>query len=234
MVSKLAITSEELRIYDSQSQGEIVLCQASPTYEDGIAFAGFLDIAAEGFFRFMLGRKFAEVIANTFANPKHDFSCQNVIFAKQQGRIVGMASGFTGQQHHRCSDKFLVEAEGFPWFRMWCIQMMLGPLWRFMDTVDNEDFYLQAVAVDKSVRGKGVGSFLIDAMEKRAIESNSKRFALDVASKNESARRLYERRGMLVVATWPKRFACSFRVCRMVKQLRPASGDSTTMASGED
>ena len=35
----------------------IVLRAANPTFDEGLAFARYLDEAAEGFFRFMLGRR---------------------------------------------------------------------------------------------------------------------------------------------------------------------------------
>ena len=66
------------------------------------------------------------------------------------------------------------------------------------------DFYIQGFAVDEDLRGQGIGSALMDAMEHRARASGSKRLILNVGTKNEGARRLYDRRGMTVEAGWPK------------------------------
>lgn len=100
--------------------------------------ARYLDQAAEGFFRFLLGREVAEILATAFAQPGHDLSYQYVTFAEREDRIVGLVSGFTAEEH---------------------------------------------------ARGGG-----------------SKRLALDVAAKNEAARRLHERRGMAVESQWPTSF----------------------------
>ena len=193
---------------------------AEPTSVDGLAYARFLNLAADGFFDFMLGKKYVDIIADIFATPAHDFSYQNAIFAEQDGQIVGMASGFTAAQHHRCSDQVLTKAKEFPAFRMFLIHIAFGSLWRFLDSIKEGDFYLQAVAVTPELHGRGVGSMLIQSMEATAIERDSKRFVLDVASKNENAQRLYLRRGMSVEAMWPKRFSLvNFRVLRMIKPL---------------
>ena len=65
----------------NKPKNEIVIRPATATFEEGVAYANFLDQAADGFIRFMLGAKFAEVIAETFATPAHDFSFENVIVA---------------------------------------------------------------------------------------------------------------------------------------------------------
>ncbi|TMR62273.1 hypothetical protein, partial [Streptococcus pseudopneumoniae] len=77
----------------------IVLRAANPTFDEGLAFARYADEAAEGFFRFMLGRRAGEIIATAFAQPDHDLSYQNVTFAERDNVIVGMVLGYTAEQH---------------------------------------------------------------------------------------------------------------------------------------
>ncbi|MDH3769947.1 MAG: GNAT family N-acetyltransferase, partial [Nitrospirota bacterium] len=65
-----------------------------------------------------------------------------------------------------------------------------------------------------------IGSKLIDFIEESASSIGSARLVLDVASKNESARRLYDRRGMKIEAQWPKRLKIlPFQILRMTKTL---------------
>ena len=102
------------------------------------------------------------------------------------------------------------------------VQLIFGPLWRFFNSLENDDFYLQSIAVAPECRGEGIGSILFDAMEKRASSTAATRFVLDVAAKNHGARRLYERCGMTVQARWPKRFPLpKYRVLRLAKPLVP-------------
>jgi ribosomal protein S18 acetylase RimI-like enzyme len=67
-----------------------------------------------------------------------------------------------------------------------------------LGTYADGDFYLQAIAVDKEQRGKGIGSALMDAVEERARAGRSTRLYLNASARNEGARRFYERRGMAV------------------------------------
>lgn len=198
----------------------ITLRAAEATFDEGLVFARYLDEAAEGFFRFMLGRRVADIIATAYTKPDHDFSYQNVTFAEQNKVIVGMASGYAAEQHRHSSDRPLKQAAGRRVIRLMGVRILCAPLWRFLDTIRDGEFYLQAIAVESQVRGQGVGSTLIDSIEARAVANGSARLSLDVAAKNEGARRLYERRGMMVESQWPKRLKIPrFRILRMTKTL---------------
>ena len=198
----------------------IVLRTAKPTFDEGLAFARYLDEAAEGFFRFMLGRRAEQIIAMAFAQPDHDLSHQYVTFAECDNVIVGMVSGYTAEQHRRSSRQPLEEAAGRRNLRMRIVLTLFAPLIRIIDSIADGDFYLQAIAVDKELRGDGVGSVLMDSFENRARDSGSTRLSLDVSAKNEDARRFYERRGMAVTAQWPKRLPIpGLRFYRMTKTL---------------
>jgi ribosomal protein S18 acetylase RimI-like enzyme len=193
---------------------------ANPTEDDGLAFARYLDEAAEGFFRFMLGRQAMHILAASFVQPDHDLSYQNVTFAERGNRIVGMVSGYTAQQHRRSSGVPLKQAAGRWNLRMRIVLVLFTPLMRIIDSVSDGDFYLQAIAIDKDLRGAGIGSLLMDSLEERARANASVRLALDVSAKNETARRFYEARGMSIESRWPKHLhfpALTFyRMTRMI------------------
>jgi len=202
---------------DKQS---IILRSAKPDFDEGLACGRYLDEAAEGFFRFMLGRRAANIIAKAYLHPNHSYSFQNVIFAEHDKRIVGMALGFTAEQHRQFSDQPLKDAAGYLALRMRVVKTLCAPLMRILNTLAYGDFYLLAIAVDKELRGEGIGSTLIDSIEDRAVASGSTRLALDVSAKNEGSCRLYERRGMTVESHWPKRLVIpGLRLFRMTKTL---------------
>ena len=197
----------------------IVLRAANPTFDEGLAFARYLDEAAEGFFRLMLGRRAGHIVATAFAQPDHDLSYQNVTFAERDNVIVGMVSGYTAEQHRRSSHQPLKQAAGSN-LRTRIALILFVPLMRIIDSIADGDFYLPAIAVDKELRGDGVGSVLMDSIEERARASGSTRLSLDVFAKNEGARRFYERRGMNVESQWPKRLAIpGLKFYRMTKGL---------------
>ncbi len=200
-------------------QHSTILRAARPTFDEGLVYARYLDEAAEGFFRFMLGRRVADIIATAYTRLDHNYSYQNVTFAERDGVIVGMASGYTSEQHRRFSDQPLKQAAGNRALRMMCVRTLLAPLWRLLDTLADGDFYLQAIAVDKELRGEGVGSALMDSAEERARASGSARLCLDVSAKNEGARKLYGRRGMTVESGWPEFLFIPRVLVRMTKLL---------------
>lgn len=198
----------------------VTLRSANPTFNEGLVFARYLDEAAEGFFRFMLGRRSTEIIAKAFAQPDHGLSHQYATFAERDGEIVGMVSGYTAEQHRRSSHQPLKQAAGRWNLRMRIIGTLFAPLMRIIDTIGDDDFYLQTIAVDTKFRGEGLGSILMDLLEKQARASGATRLALDVSAKNESACRFYDRRGFVVESQWPKRLPIrALKFYRMTKEI---------------
>jgi ribosomal protein S18 acetylase RimI-like enzyme len=78
------------------------------------------------------------------------------------------------------------------------VTILFAPLMRITDSIADGDFYLQFIAVDKALRGGGVGSVLMDSFEERARASGSTAISLDVSASNEEAIRFYKRRGMAI------------------------------------
>jgi len=172
------------------NQHSIILRAAQPIFEEGLVFARYLNEVAEGFIRLMYGRRFADIIATAYCHPDHDYSFQNVTFAERGEAIVGMAAAYSAEQHRCSSDQPLKQAPGYPAVRRAVVGSLCAPLLRILDSLADGDFYLLSIAVDKELRGEGVGSRLIDSLEGRARASGSKRLCLDVSAKNEGAYRL--------------------------------------------
>ncbi len=214
--SPTSIVGLVLSVMDQQA---IVLRSARPILEEGLVYARYLDEAAEGFFRFMLGRRVADIVAAAYIQPDNDYSYQNVTFAEHDKVIVGMASSFTARQRRCFSDQPLKRVAGNRHLRMSVVTTLCAPLLRILDTIADGDFYLQAIAVDKELRSEGVGSILIDYIEERAVVSGSVRLSLDVSARNKGARRLYERRGITVESEWPKLWFIPSLFVRMTKPL---------------
>ena len=85
-----------------------------------------------------------------------------------------MAAGYTSKQHRRSSDQPLKQAPGYSAVRREVVGVLCAPLLRILDTLADGDFYLLSIAVDKELRGEGVGSALIAAIEDRARASVSR------------------------------------------------------------
>ncbi|MGB9357159.1 MAG: GNAT family N-acetyltransferase [Acidimicrobiia bacterium] len=182
----------------------ISLRPAQPTTAEGLRFARYLDDAADGIFRFMLGKNSEQVVAKAYRTPGHDLSFEHVTFAQNGGTIVGTTSAYSSKQHEQSSESPLIRAAGWRTVRMAAVSTAAASLFRFIDTVADGDFYLQAIAVDPDRRGLGIGSKLFGHVEDEARRVGCGRLTLVVAVENEGARRLYERMGMTIEATSPK------------------------------
>ncbi len=86
----------------------ISLRAATPSFDEGLAFARYADEVAEGFFGTMLGRRWEEIVATAYAQPDHDLSYQNVTFAERDNKIVGMTLAYTAEQHRHSSRQPLI------------------------------------------------------------------------------------------------------------------------------
>lgn len=141
-------------------------------------------------------------------------------FAEQAGRLVGMASGYTSDVHRHFTDEPLKAAAGWRRYRMAAFRRFNRRTLHFMDTIADGDFYLRALAVEPVLRGGGIGTSLMAAIEDRARAAGATRLVLDVAAKNRDARRLYERLGMTVLAESLRWFGLpDTNVVRMTKPL---------------
>ena len=200
-------------------QAAVLIRPATPKYGEGLLFARYMDQAAEGFFGFMLGRNAERIIATAFSEPEHSLSFEHVVFAERDGVVAGMSSAFTGEQHRSFSEEPLKRAAGRSAFRMRCVRTLMGPLWRILNTVAEGDFDLQGMAVEPDLRGAGIGSLLMADAEERARGVGSARLCLDVAAKNEGARKLYARRGMVESSHWPASKLMPTVFVRMTKDL---------------
>lgn len=61
--------------------------------------------------------------------------------------------------------------------------------------IEEDDFYVSALVVDKESRGKGIGSLLLSKALEVAKDSKCKSILLDVDRENEGARALYTKFG---------------------------------------
>ncbi len=203
----------------SIKEKSLVLRAGKPDYNEGQIFAQYLDQAGEGFFRFMLGKNFNTIIAAAFIEKQHALSFENVVFVEKDEIIVGMSSTYTGVQHRAFSDDPLRRAAKGTAVRMKLVRTIFAPLWRILESIPEEDYYIQSIAVEPDLRGAGIGTVLMNDIEKRARESGSVRLSLDVSAKNEGAIRLYKYREMTEVSSWPRSRLLPTVFIRMSKDL---------------
>ena len=144
-----------------------VLRAAKPTLDERLEIARYLDEAAEGFFRFMLGSRAVQVVAEAYTQSDNNYSFQNVIIAEHDQVIVGMALGFTAEQRRGFSDRPLKQAAGFPALRMRAVRILCAPLLRILTTIADGDFYLLAICY-RQRNSRGRRRLRFDGLYRRA------------------------------------------------------------------
>jgi GNAT superfamily N-acetyltransferase len=83
----------------------------------------------------------------------------------------------------------------------------LGGWWRllalsiFERKLEPGVLLMDGIVVDASMRGRGVGSLLLDAMLEHARGAGYRQVRLDVVDTNPRARQLYERKGFVAAST---------------------------------
>ena len=198
----------------------LVIRKAGPSFEEGLAFARYADEITEGYLRFMFGPQVLSILAEAYGHPNHEYSYQNVVFAEQDNRLVGMASGYTINQHHHFDERPLQPIAGYNSRRVKAVKFLSSPLIQILKNIPAETYYLLFIGVDKEMRGKGVGALLLEAVEQTARSAGAARLSLDVSAKNAGAKKLYEKNGMSLQSQWPKHFSLGgFSLLRMTKQL---------------
>lgn len=60
-----------------------------------------------------------------------------------------------------------------------------------------DEWYIDGIAVADGMRGQGIGSALLDLLERKALEQGIKKLSLEVIESNRKAKQLYERLGFI-------------------------------------
>lgn len=212
--------SEESRKFIDKIQfEEITIRKAKQDLEEGNAFAHFFNEASEGFFTSILGVKTDEILARAFIEPNNEYSFENVWMLEYKNKVVGMVSGYTLFDKKRFRKNILSEFWDGARLRIMMFSLIGRVLSSFLGPRETDDYYLQAIAVSKLVRGKGIGQKMLKHIEEIAIQKESKTLSLDVSSKNEKAIRSYQKFGMEVHSIWPDFLKMPSVFTRMVKEL---------------
>ena len=193
--------------------------EAKPTIDEGMVFARYLNETAEGFFQSILGEKTFSTIASAYIEPNNEYSFENITFAVKNDIIVGMISGYTTNEKKHLLKNPLNRFSESKSLRIMIFTLIGRILSRFLGPKGEGDFYIQAIIVDKKQRGKGIGKCLMQFIENKALKSQANRLSLDVSSKNDKAKSLYELQRMTVESEWPNLFFIPKIFTRMTKYL---------------
>ena len=193
--------------------------KAYPDMQEGLLFAEYLNEASEGFFKSMLGKETYEIIAEAYFKPNNDYSYENALIIEYKNEIVGMVSGYTKSEKESFKRNVLFQSSKGSKFKIVMFSIIGLVLSRFLGPRRKDDFYIQAIAINNQLRGKGLGQKLLEHISKKAIETGSKTLSLDVSSKNAKAIKSYHKFGMKESSCWPNFLNIPPIFTRMEKRL---------------
>lgn len=176
---------------------DVRLRPAEPTPADAVMVARYIEQAADGLFRALLGSPWERILAEVVVEPDHTLSFENVLVAELDGHPVGALSAYSGAAYAGKPDDALWRAAGWRRIRLAVAFVGAFRFMRFVGRIEPEAYYVQAVAVDPDRQGLGIGSLLLDAARDQAVDAGATHLALDVLESNVDARRLYERIGFV-------------------------------------
>lgn len=177
---------------------ETLIRSATPTPQDGAAFAELAEIASNGTFRLLLGSRADRFLRTVFVLPGHELSYERTTFAVVDGDPVGMLVAVSGQRRRReqgRTNRVVLRHAGVALPRMGLVALLLTPVLRVQSGVADDEFYVQMVAVAARWRGRGYGKRLMAVADAMARDAGCGRVVLDVEETNTVAIGLYRSLG---------------------------------------
>ena len=171
--------------------------------EDAAAAAPLVYSAAPEIFDYMLnaaGRDALGFLRFAFEDGAGFQGSRNHVVAERDGRVIGVGAFYTGRDELRLT---LGIARQF--FTFYPFAAALGVLRRALEVapltkpLSRDMLYVANLGVAPECRGQGVGAQLLNAQIAEARQRGLRTFALDVASTNPRAQRLYEGLGLSFV-----------------------------------
>lgn len=174
--------------------------------EDGSDLAELIDMAGERMLSEMLGKSWRQRLGRLCAEPGHALSFDRALVATEGPVIIGAIVAGPGSEKRPAEQRLERLLWRQVWWRMPAILLWytaLRPILRFMHEVPDDAFYVEAIAVHQPHRGRGLGKKMLDLARGQARAANLSALALDVATNNFMAIKVYQRYGFQVVATSP-------------------------------
>ncbi len=198
---------------------KLLIRDARPDLAEGLIIARLFDEAAEGFFKSMLGTNAYELIAEAFTKTNNAYSHEHVSIIEYEGAIAGMISGFTTIEKRGFIANILSQSNKGSKMKIMMFSVVGRLLSRYLGPRGDNDYYLEALAVNDPMRGKGLGQKLLQFAEEKAKNKGAATMSLDVTGKNDRAIRTYKKMGMVQVSQWPNFLKLPALFIRMEKRL---------------
>lgn len=126
-------------------------------------------------------------LSQYFLEEINRLSYRNTLVAEQDGMVAGIAVTYAGQ------DAFILDKPIINHLK----KKNTNEIVALDKEADEEDYYIDTVCVHPNFRWRGIGSALLNEVEKRAIHDGLPSLSLNVAKDNSAAKKLYKNLGFL-------------------------------------
>ncbi|WP_152394715.1 GNAT family N-acetyltransferase [Paenibacillus guangzhouensis] len=124
------------------------------------------------------------VVGEFFMQPGNRLSYENTIVYEVEGQVVGFLLAYHGSRTEELDKPFVDR-----------IRSVSGEEVTIVKEAQDDEYYLDSVAVNDAYQGQGIGKKLMDAFEQQGIERGYTKLALLVEMDNENAYQLYVKKG---------------------------------------
>lgn len=149
-----------------------------------------------------------DYLRTAFVARKNTLGCEHFTVAVADNRVAGIGACYNGSEYRRMEMHSVWPAIRFYGLRN-SIEMFRKSrhLEEVLPRPDNDTGYLTYLGVAPDLRGRGIGTALIEHLIETARKKNRRICALDVAVTNPRSQSLYERLGFKVVSEtkWSRR-----------------------------
>ncbi|MBN2651748.1 MAG: GNAT family N-acetyltransferase [Spirochaetales bacterium] len=169
------------------------------TEKDVDDFVDLYLIHSNYYFSLIFGKHKRKLLKDIFPKRRHFFSYENTLIAEVDGKVAGMALFNLPEKKDEeklRSHKFI--ASNMSWRILFTLFPMLksslkGKFFLF----DDEDFYLQSVAVYPEYQGLDIDNKLLEALEDYAKSKELKRAVITTEQRNEDLQKVLENNGFI-------------------------------------
>jgi ribosomal protein S18 acetylase RimI-like enzyme len=184
--------------------------------------AGLMDVHTDKVVGFGDKESSIRIMSEIFKKEENSFSYRFTFVAvydnKEAGILTLLPGNLVGKLMRKMAGE-LVRIIGFWKVLKFAFENL--PMMRFRSSLKDE-YDVQVLSVLPEFQGKGIGGYLLDFADKKALEAGFQKCSLAVDMVNDNARRLYERKGYTVVETFNikmKKVPTMKGYYRMVKKL---------------
>lgn len=182
----------------------MTLIPAQATPDQARHFAQLAQIASDGFFSELLGKRADAVLAAMFMQTRNDFSYRYASFLQVDDSPAGLLSAYTAAEARAHSNRtawLMLRCAGWQSLRFLAGGILLRDLLDFLGShLEANDFYIAMVAIYPPYRGQGHSKTILRYAQNRALAHGCSRLALDVDERNAIAIRAYQRVGFVQIA----------------------------------